>query len=135
MKAFLILIVSFFIACMVSGQESSGFTPKKHTVYWKDVQVIEYDSILNINPWDSGKDYSYTGEGIIDKRKKVHSIKDLNKRELKQIKKRTAEMGDTIAYVTIYDSAYYTLNGIKKYFYEPTVYFLSVLPPKEVSKK
>ena len=122
MKAFLIIIVSLLIGLVAFGQSDSRGTDKKQTVNWKDVIISKFDSSIENTPWA-------TGEGEIRKRNTVHSIKDLSNREVKRIKKEVGNMGGTIAYISISDSSYST--GTKIYFYDPTVYFLSVLPPKK----
>ncbi len=124
MKNFLVLILSLSFTITAFAQQDNKLgkstTPAKATVVrWKD--VVAYD----INEYSKQiihcRDY---GMGEINKRKGLHSAKDLNKHELKKIKKEAVRAGANVVFIGISE----------KKDKNPTVYFYYVNCPQSQIK-
>jgi hypothetical protein len=118
MKFFGVLIVSISFTLNAFGQRDTSLTKKTNMVNWRDVKILEHDSDFNNIIINEAK-----GEGEISRRKNVHSIKDLNKGELKRLKKEAASNGATINYICFHttDSSH--------------IYYLYILPAKKMVLK
>lgn len=105
------MIALFAHSVVGFGQNDSCLSNK---VNWQDVTVMQCDSLYFMA--------GANGEGEINRRQNVHSLKDLNKREIKRIKKMTASCGATFAYVS------FTMSD------EKFIYYLCILPEKDEKK-
>jgi|GEM_PF-3645256 hypothetical protein len=91
MKLILFILISLCFTLTAFGQNTG--TTKNKIINWQDVVVIENDSLR----FDTT---GAKGEGNIERRKKVNSIKDLNYKELNHLKKDAASKGALIVFIS-----------------------------------
>lgn len=96
MKPIIIIIITLLVSNVALGQELKTSSTQKDTlINWRSVIILEDDStkkeIYGIE----------RGEGIIDRRKRVHGLKDLNQRELRKIKKEAGLSGANVVYIHV----------------------------------
>ncbi|HWY98602.1 MAG TPA: hypothetical protein VNY36_05930 [Bacteroidia bacterium] len=116
MKPFLIILISLcftltigFTSCAKVIRDS-GYSVNDSVIHWSDVIVKDGDTSKE-HMVNRGK-----RDGYLFRRQTVHSIKDLNKAELKQIKEEAAKYSITVVYILIKDKEEYN-SSVYYYFF------------------